>query len=869
MNNFRHRSTSLKTAIAAAIATSAVGFGAAVNAGELSFTGNSINVSANNGAFNQPGVAVGADGIVDTVNNLPNSGSLGFPTFSFNFEQNGVANGTYVFNAGISITDDNSQRKLDILIRNVTLTFSGNDSDTLEGTIGAGDLVASGRSADGSIRTHSNTLTNDLATFSGTTLFFDAAEQLAALQAGGGVLADITNTINTTSDYSYAVVLTQQSGDLIEFGLNAGPNFVSFKCVDAAQVFDIIDSPIAASLGDPDENYALQGKFNFDGTSVGTLTPFNETCAADAPVVTPPPAPEPEPEPEPSAEEQVNNAETAVNTIVVPTDEPVSQETVNQILDITEQSNNAADALVAELDAGEGTVNAEDALSIVRTLVSAVVVQGSAVTAGGTVAQSTVTTTINKLTNVLGALQRSGANAAQQTEVAAEVQRLFTNVIETVSDDVGVDDATSFTASATQVLRATRDLSGTNAISSDVVINARNLSNKVVQSSLRNIGAQKNQTINYESDEQTATLLENDNDLLERVLDVAAVEIPGEDLDLAGRAAQLEALGLEETDVPVPTYAVNLAFATPEESCETQLVDVVVPFETFNFDTLMFETVGTRNEQFISFACAPSISSINSNGSGLASDSSSAELANGLTSNEATGVVTFPSGDGEVSVIMTDQRLVPSSVPNGNFTLPNGGRVAINDGLSIRQQPSAREPLQFVAGVKNSGAGSFTTEITPIGTLRVTDVPTGAVFSGTFGFDGVDTSVAATGSMNFIGPAVGTLPRQATHFWQVEYADGTRQNIAPFLSGYQAFYRTLADFGFSVTTDRATGIINIDGAQFRPDFYVLPLSAEDEDFLAVNGDSNGTAFRSGDVNGDGVTDYEIITSFGSQLVYGR
>ena len=73
--------------------------------------------------------------------------------------------------------------------------------------------------------------------------------------------------------------------------------------------------------------------------------------------------------------------------------------------------------------------------------------------------------------------------------------------------------------------------------------------------------------------------------------------------------------------------------------------------------------------------------------------------------------------------------------------------------------------------------------------------------------------------------------------------------------------------GFSnISTNLETGVITIDGFQFKPDYFLTPLSSEDSVYLTLNG-IQGVAFRATDANDDGRTDYEVITESGVQVFY--
>src|SRR5690606_12332807 len=107
------------------------------------------------------------------------------------------------------------------------------------------------------------------------------------------------------------------------------------------------------------------------------------------------------------------------------------------------------------------------------------------------------------------------------------------------------------------------------------------------------------------------------------------------------------------------------------------------------------------------------------------------------------------------------------------------------------------------------------------------------------------------------------------HAFTVTFADGVVQRIVPF--AYEpGFYDSLAAMGFAVTTDRFTGVVTLDGGplSFKPSFYVMPLTAADEDFLNANAHSRGLAYRPGDVNGDGILDYTVLSGEGAQVMYG-
>ncbi len=73
----------------------------------------------------------------------------------------------------------------------------------------------------------------------------------------------------------------------------------------------------------------------------------------------------------------------------------------------------------------------------------------------------------------------------------------------------------------------------------------------------------------------------------------------------------------------------------------------------------------------------------------------------------------------------------------------------------------------------------------------------------------------------------------------------------------------------SLSTDRATGIITIDGVgSFRPSYVVRPLTLFESGTHELNKDASGVSYALTDANSDGVDDVLVFTDTSVQLVYG-
>ena len=138
----------------------------------------------------------------------------------------------------------------------------------------------------------------------------------------------------------------------------------------------------------------------------------------------------------------------------------------------------------------------------------------------------------------------------------------------------------------------------------------------------------------------------------------------------------------------------------------------------------------------------------------------------------------------------------------------------------------------------------------------------------TFAFEDASGTGSNPGQVSFAGPTGD--PADPGYKYSVTYADGATQSMLPYVADSN-FLDSLDNVGFLGAIDRSTGIVTLsNGLQIKPDFFVRPLSAAAQVFLNNNGvDSNGVGFAAiGDVNGDGIDDYEIISSIGQQTLYG-
>jgi len=138
----------------------------------------------------------------------------------------------------------------------------------------------------------------------------------------------------------------------------------------------------------------------------------------------------------------------------------------------------------------------------------------------------------------------------------------------------------------------------------------------------------------------------------------------------------------------------------------------------------------------------------------------------------------------------------------------------------------------------------------------------------TFAFEDA-SALNGTGSVGFSEPTISN-PADPGYKYILNYADGSAQSLLPFVAESN-FIDSINNLGFLATIDRSTGVVTLgNGLKVKPDIIVRPLSVAAQVFLNnKNGDENGVGFAGiGDVNGDGLDDYEIISAVGQQTLYG-
>lgn len=211
---------------------------------------------------------------------------------------------------------------------------------------------------------------------------------------------------------------------------------------------------------------------------------------------------------------------------------------------------------------------------------------------------------------------------------------------------------------------------------------------------------------------------------------------------------------------------------------------------------------------------------------------------------------------------ISDVRILSEAVPEGARIISSGAALLSQDGVGFVLTPAPKDTAAFVQGMTDSFSASVTLNPnTGAYILESTD----AKASITFALEDVSDTSGATGSVTFDAPALD--PADPNYKFTINYTDGSSQSMVPFVAE-PGFIDSLRLLGALPTIDRSTGVVDIDGLLVKPDLIVRDLNSSEQIFLDNNKDANGVAFAAtDDVNGDGVSDYIVLSAEGAQVLY--
>jgi len=422
------------------------------------------------------------------------------------------------------------------------------------------------------------------------------------------------------------------------------------------------------------------------------------------------------------------------------------------------------------------------------------------------------------------------AAEAMEAEVSSIVDSLASTLDATDVDDASSTAAQNMMSDVGEIFTAI--VSGGAVLDASTVTEAKNLANKASEKALDALAASQGVTVTDASDTEAVKALLSDNvALLQAVIDSVAVDLTAG--TQIGDTEKLAAVDAVLADVSAEDR-VSIAAALPKN---------VDPKKAVVADE-------SGAELTVEAVLSSSVSEGFSSGT--------------VTADESTGVVSVVIGETTFPVNVAEVKLVPDSVPEGIRALPDGSILSVSNGIATTVVPAPADPVAFSSALVDTGLSDVAIESNGKVSLSTAD---GNSFAGRFDF-GItesDGQGSTGGSVEFEAPT--GEPSDPAYVYTVNYPDGSSQKILPLVADTTVF-DSLGGLGLGVSTDTSTGVMSVGNASFKPAYFVLPMSTDAQSYLDSNRDASGVAYRPTDANGDGVTDYEIISNSGVQVVYG-
>ncbi|MEQ8630227.1 MAG: hypothetical protein RL839_01950 [Gammaproteobacteria bacterium] len=765
------------------------------------------------------------------VTGVPTTGSLTTPSFSFTLQGTAINGTSGTYTVGIILDEQGSQRRLEIYIPGVSLSFDGGGN--LTGSLTTPSVTIYGRDSAGTLTAEVTAANGGSVSFNGNSISFSAADQISFIQAQGGILADITTSINNTGlTYDYTLILANTAGTNYAFEHSDGTDFPA----TGASEFTLVPGSNA------DENTALAtngqkltGTVAFAASGGGGGGGGGSSSGTEAAIE--------------SASAETTNLENIVNSGTV----DVNTATTLSALSTTTATT--ATDLAAALSAG--TATAAQATTLATTLAKQMAVaetlydNAKAAARAGTITSSerrqirsemktlffsswkSLRTILRALPNTTPTVTEISAFRGQVSTSLNTTRRRLQSLIESFSnlssnqqvsqtlalivESEDIVEVRELIPEVALAIDAALDLDGS-TLDESFATELAGISQAALELTLDDLALQLGVTASYVDDPTTQALLADNPTLLSRVADLVLVGINETSLDAAATNSALESVGLSTAD------AANLS---------SNLAAFV-----------------NANEQSIDIG----------SGTSLLSASLNSVLGASANTDSLTNTLAISQGNNTFNTNVQSVSIAPSAFPAGAFTRSDGSILVVGEGLATTVVPASADIVGLARGINSADAAL---SISENGTITIT----GSDFTvaASFGFSGVNSTAPNSASPTFGEPAGN--PATTGYFFTVTYGNGVSQNLVPALHNAAAF-EIIAASGFSVITDRSTGVITVDGAvRFRPDYFITASNVAEQTFLNNTGDPVAISSAS-DINGDGVVDYKVISSAGTQILYG-
>ena len=865
-----------------------------------------ITGSGASAGFSQTGTITTTAGAISKISDVPTTSGVGIPSFSFTLAlANAVANSTYAFKVAVVIEDkDTPNRRMEASIGTLNLKVAANGTTVTGDIPGSQALTVHGQDGGGNTRitvtNATNTAANGPITISGGSVSFNGANLITRIRNANTLFDTILlPEFDQVANYNYWVVVQQTAGTAVQFGKATG-GFAEFTGQPATLTYMKILTPYTAGAFKP---YSVNGEFN-----VKPFTSSSGGGGTSTPVV---------------VTQQTTELSNQVSSL------PTTGTLTTQDAEKFDAAAKKAIELFTSLATGfaNGSVTTTNLASSATAFASFT----NAFATGTKLPSSTPLDTqpfsegITKFSEIVDAAKTKGdATPAQKESIITNGTAIVNNISDVISAaNLSPEVKKTLAEAARKALSSLAGLND-NTIDEKIFKTGQTVGDTIVKTDPKLKEAFACTPTSTQGLKLYA--LTSANNDLQTAQSLTLSSITASNLTNTGYSILGQVLG---AGVPFSNFGTDPAFSqisTTINSATTTTADVIsgalggspggTPLSaaelnaianrassnslllTLNSITPIFTDtqipdqlaqVTTRLSEITKAITTPKLTSgieaVFNNGApcgtqsllglGLSQSVQGPDLSpaasNGMALNlneigfavetTATGDILITSGDSKFITRYFDTIIMPSFFPNDFYPTPEGQILFVANGIGYKIAPTAFDSAGFGAAVSSAG---YTAISRPDNSIAI-DLGAGQHFAGAFAYDNVGTA-ASCGTTTLTAPT--GAPASSGYVYTVNCSSGISQRIAPY--PYHAdFFTSLDNANIGYLMDRSLGVIAIDTVGLlKISFFVTPLSTEDTAYFNANKNTNGIAFRAKDANGDGKTDYEVISATGVQLMYG-
>lgn len=840
------------------------GLGSSAFAGDFVLQNNQITWT--NGPTTSATTATVAEtGIAESISLLRGNDASSLPNVSFTLQDLAGTTGTYYIRLFMEVKNQSGNNQVEMRLGVVEVAVNGGTITSVDMITNQADpnyapvkVYARKESGGSTLNLDAEFVTiAGMVTGSGNEVTVNVNNVVNALSGNNNLFDDIIQRFARTGDFDYVIGVKDDSPNGGEIGTNDDGNFVV--------------SPVAAPAFDLNAGFGAEfaGATYIKGTLniVDTLPsqPDNGGGTTD-----------------PDEEDEVTIPESDITDLDNETEQTdqqvdeelesgtVSEDTVNQTEEVTNDAADQTDQLVTGSQTGQ--VSTSNVLNVLSTSSKTAVTGSKVVNANTSADKTTVTETTKKVISNSATLldtiatSNEGSDAAltddQKTQVVNTIVNMATAAKNVTSGSSGKETtAKEMKQNLEKAFQATTRLKVPLTDEAETAIKEAAVSIQVA--ALAELTGKSSEEVTQE-DLQSAF---NDPETREKVL-AASPKLP---LKTPRSNAEIEA--------EINSYiAANYPSGSTTGSTPTDAAKNATKVQQDNSDSNPGDDFDTPEPTLgcvpiIQPWCQALLEPIESNGGArliAATDPTTTSSANTrldpsrMEYNIATGTTTMPAGDGLMKLSQLGQKAVPTGLSSTIVTQADGRMTVIgSQGVSIDLAPTAEDIVAMALALNNMGFpmssrddGSF--ELSLAGNDK---------FTGTFGYDLLPAGDrAACGDMTF-APTASIEVNQPGYVFTAECENGITQNISPFVAE-TGMYESLANGGFTLLTNRNTGVISVEGVgDFKPSFFSSTPTEAEIAYQAQNSDDLGFAYMPMDVNGDGRIDFKVITDTRVQIMY--